>query len=420
MGEVFSVTEWAYERLIQELSCPAQTKIVLVVLDGLGGLPIPELDGKTELEAAKTPNLDALAKRSSLGLLEPVLPGITPGSSAGHLALFGYDPLRYQVGRGILEALGIGFPLRESDIAIRANFATVRHEGERVIVVDRRAGRPPTEETERLCAKLKGAVTEIDGVQVLIEPVKEHRFVVVLRGEGLGEGVSDTDPKGVGMEPLLPRPDPETQENRKTATVAARLIERFAEVLRDERKANFVLLRGFSKRPRFPSFMRLYKLKACAIAVYPMYRGIAELVGMTVLDFQGERISDGIAALKRAWNDYDFFFLHIKPTDSRGEDGDFKGKIAVIEEFDRHLPEILALHPDVLAITGDHCTPATYRSHSWHPVPLLIHSRWAIPDPEVDGFGERPCARGTLGHFPAKSLMAVLLAHAGRLQRYQA
>ncbi len=412
--------EWTYEELMQELTRPATTKILLVVLDGLGGLPVPELGGKTELEAANTPNLDELAKRSMLGLLDPVFPGIAPGSSAGHFALFGYDPLRYYVGRGVLEAVGIGFPLQEGDVAIRANFATVRYEGEQPVVVDRRAGRPPTEETKRLCAKLSAAIDTIDGVKVLIAPVKEHRFVVVLRGEGLGEGVRDTDPQLTERPPLPPQPDPDTPENRRTAEVAAKLIERIAEVLRDEPKANFALLRGFAKRPQWPSFRDLYKLNACCIAVYPMYRGLAQLVGMTVLEFEGDTIADEVAALKRVWNDYDFFFVHIKPTDSRGEDGDWKAKVAVIEEFDRFVPELLALQPDVLAITGDHSTPAMYRAHSWHPVPVLLHSRWVIPDPSAEGFGERSCAKGTLGRIPAKFLMSLLLAHADRLERYQA
>ncbi|MCS7264024.1 MAG: 2,3-bisphosphoglycerate-independent phosphoglycerate mutase [Armatimonadetes bacterium] len=412
--------EWTYEGLMQELTKTAETKILLVVLDGLGGLPISEIGGKTELEASKKPNLDELAKSSMLGLLEPVLPGISPGSSAGHFALFGYDPLRYYVGRGVLEALGIGFPLQEGDVAIRANFATAQYEGNQPIIVDRRAGRPKTEETERLCAELKNAISEIDGVQILIEPVKEHRFVIVLRGEGLGEGVRDTDPQVTGRPPLTPQPEPDNPENRRTAEIAVKLIERTAEVLRSEPKANYVLLRGFAKRPNWVSFSELYKLNACCIAVYPMYRGLAQLVGMKVLDFEGDTIADEIAALKSVWNDYDFFFLHIKPTDSRGEDGNWQGKIAVIEEFDKNLPDILALKPDVLAITGDHSTPATYRAHSWHPVPVLLHSRWVIPDPEVKGFGERTCAKGTLGRIPSKFLMSLLLAHAERLERYQA
>lgn len=405
---------------MQELTKPAGTKIVLVVLDGLGGLPVPELGGKTELEAANTPHLDALAKRAMLGLSEPVFPGIAPGSSAGHFALFGYDPLRYYVGRGVLEALGIGFPLQKGDVAIRANFATVRYDGDRPIVVDRRAGRPPTEETQRLCAKLRAAISDIDGVQVLIEPVKEHRFVVVLRGDELGDGVRDTDPQVTGQPPLPPQPDPDTPQNRRTAAVAAKLVDRIAAVLRDEPRANFALLRGFAQRPSWISFRDLYKLNACCIAVYPMYRGLAQLVGMTVLDLPGDSIADELQVLRQAWRDFDFFFVHIKATDARGEDGDFRGKIAAIEEFDRHLPDLLALQPDVLAITGDHSTPALYRAHSWHPVPLLVSSRWVIPDPTVDGFGERACAKGTLGKIPARFLMSLLLAHAGRLERYQA
>lgn len=257
-------------------------------------------------------------------------------------------------------------------------------------------------------------------MKVLIEPVKEHRFVVVFRGEGLGDGVRDTDPQLTEKPPLPPQPDPDTPENRRTAEIAAKLINRIAEVLSDEPKANYALLRGFAKRPTWISFGELYKLNACCIAVYPMYRGLAQLVGMKVLDFEGDKIADEIATLKAVWNDYDFFFVHIKPTDSRGEDGNWQGKVAVIEEFDKNLPDILSLNPDVLAITGDHSTPSVYRAHSWHPVPVLLHSRWGIPDPTVEGFGERACAKGTLGRIPAKFLMSLLLAHAERLEKYQA
>lgn len=406
------------EDLLRELARPAATKMLLVVLDGVGGLPVPELGGKTELEAAATPNLDALARRSSLGLAHPVLPGIAPGSSAGHLALFGYDPLRYIIGRGVLEALGIGFDLRPQDVAIRANFATVQHTGDGMIITDRRAGRPATEYTAEICRRLQEAVREIDGVRVFIQPVREHRFVVVLRGEGLDERVSDTDPQREGMPPL--DPEPATEDARRTAQIAQKLIQKMAVLLRDEPAANFALLRGFSRRPRLAPFQERFRAQAAAVAVYPMYRGLASLVGMELLPVAGNTIADEIETLKKHWAQYDYFFLHVKATDARGEDGDWSGKIRVIEEFDAHLPAILDLNPDALVITGDHATPAAYRAHSWHPVPFLLHSRWVLPDRDAAGFSEYSCARGVLGQFPLLYTMNLLLAHAGRLGKFSA
>ncbi|MCS7224329.1 MAG: 2,3-bisphosphoglycerate-independent phosphoglycerate mutase [Armatimonadetes bacterium] len=412
--------EWAYEDLIENLSQESDSKIVLVVLDGLGGLPVLELGGKTELEAANTPHLDDLARRSSLGLVEPVLPGIAPGSSAGHFGLFGYDPLKYFVGRGVLEALGIGFELAEGDIAVRANFATADFSSGRPVITDRRAGRPPQSETERLCDKLSRSIQQIGDVSIIIRPVKEHRFLVVLRGDGLGDGVRDTDPEGVGRPPLDPQPDPDTPQNRKTASVAKELIALASQVLADEEKANYVLLRGFSLRPSWTPFHKRYRLKGCAIATYPMYRGLARLVGMTVLDLEGSTLVDQICCLKEWWGQFDFYFLHIKATDARGEDGNFTAKMKAIEEFDGVVPELLSLNPTVLAITGDHSTPATYRAHSWHPVPLLLFSPWVMPVPSVEGFGERDCLKGSIGIIPSRHLMSLLLAHSGRLKRYQA
>ncbi|MCG0278767.1 MAG: 2,3-bisphosphoglycerate-independent phosphoglycerate mutase [Thermanaeromonas sp.] len=405
------------ESFLEELSQPSQTKMVLVVLDGLGGLPVPELGNKTELEAASTPNLDELAARSSLGLAHPVMPGITPGSSAGHLALFGYDPTKYVIGRGILEALGIGFDIKPQDIAIRGNFCTVEKRGSELVVTDRRAGRPSTDHTVRICQRLQEIIRDIEGVEVFIRPVKEHRFVVVLRGEGLDPRVKDTDPQKEGVAPLTP--EPLAPEASRTASVTRKLLERIGEILADEPQTNYALLRGFSSQPGLTPFPERFKLKAGAIAVYPMYRGLASLVGMDVLALKGETLADEISTLKEQWGSYDFFFLHIKATDSRGEDGDFNGKIKVIEDFDKHLPSILELKPDVLVITGDHSTPSIYAAHSWHPVPFLLHSCWVRAEREA-GFNEYACARGMLGQFPLLYTMNLMLAHAGRLEKFSA
>lgn len=404
--------------LLAELARPATTKMLLVVLDGLGGLPVPALGGRTELEAAATPNLDALAPKSSLGLAHPVLPGIAPGSSAGHLALFGYDPLHHVIGRGVLEALGIGFDLEPQDVAVRANFATVRYGEEGPVVTDRRAGRPATAHGERICARLQEAIQEIDGVRVFIRPVKEHRFVVVLRGEKLDPAVGDTDPQREGLPPLDPAPL--TEDARRTATLAKKLVARFAELLADEPRTNFALLRGFSRRPRLTPFPERFRVRAGAVAVYPMYRGLASLVGMDLLPVEGETLGAEIDTIRAHWGAYDYFFLHVKATDSRGEDGDWAGKIKVIEEFDAHLPAILALGPDALVITGDHSTPAVFGGHSWHPVPFLLYSRWVLPERDAAGFHEYSCARGVLGQFPLLYTMNLLLANAGRLGKFSA
>lgn len=390
-------------------------KILLVVLDGVGGLPL-EPGGPTELEAAKTPNLDRLAEESALGLLTPVYPGLTPGSGPGHLALFGYDPFRYVVGRGALSALGLGADFREGDVALRGNFATLDPEGK---VVDRRAGRPSTEENQRVIAKLKEAIPRIEDVEVHFYTESEHRFLVILRGEGLSDGITDTDPQKTGLPPLEAKPLNEA--SAKTARIVNLLSQRIREALKDEPRINGALFRGASQKPRFPSFQEVYGLRAAAVASYPMYKGLAALVGMEVLPVEGEGDAhEGkLKALRENWERFDFFYLHFKKTDAKGEDGDFWGKVREIERFDALLPEILALGPDVLALTGDHSTPALLKAHSWHPVPLLLKGPFLRRD-EAKRFTEAEALKGSLGHLRGVELMPLLLAHAGRLLKYGA
>ncbi len=405
--------------MLKDLLVKNNTKILMVVLDGLGGLPVK--DTKTELELANTPNLDRLAKRSALGMHIPVDYGITPGSGPGHLGIFGYNPLEYQIGRGILEALGLGLEVRDTDIAIRGNYATVERVDGRLIVKDRRAGRIPTEENRRITKKLSEAIREVDGVRVFFAPGMEHRVALLLRfPEALPEGsdrIRDTDPQKEGLEPIEPKGLNEASE--KVAHVLRKLLEKIEEALADEPKANYMLLRGFSQKPKMESFEERFGLKACAIAVYPMYRGLASLVGMELIDFEGQSIQDQIMALKDVWQDYDFFFLHIKKTDSYGEDGNYEGKIRVIEEFDKHLPELLELKPDVFVITGDHSTPSVLRGHSWHPVPVLLHSPYVLGGTS-ERFTERECLKGELGIFPAEKLINLMLAHSLRLAKFGA
>ncbi len=404
--------------LVSKLVQKNSSKIVLCVLDGLGGLPV---DGKTELEAARTPNLDRISSDASLGLHVPVERGITPGSGAAHLALFGYDPVRNEIGRGVLEALGLGVELGPSDVAVRGNFATVRYEGDVPVVTDRRAGRLKTEENRRVISKISSAVEEIAGVKVSFYPGLEHRFVAVLsfpdRFSESDALVCDTDPQAEGATPI--RPWGKNKGSQKTAEIAGELIDRACEAIRDEPVANYMLLRGFSVRPDLPTFDRAYGLRAGCVAAYPMYRGVSRLLGMDVLEVSGDSIGDEIQALSLNFKNYDFFYMHIKKTDSYGEDGNFGAKAGVIEEFDSLLPEITKLGVDVLAVTGDHSTPSTMKAHSWHPVPLMISSEYCRGGC-VAGFSESSCLSGDLGTIKATEIMPLLLAHAGRLRKFGA
>ena len=397
---------------MRELSVETESKIVLLVVDGLGGLPM-EPGGQTELEAANTPNLDALAARSDLGLSRPVAAGVSPGSGPGHLGLFGYDPLHFQVGRGVLSALGVGFDLQKSDLAARINFATLDDSG---TISDRRAGRIPSEKGEEL-VRLLNENMQLDGAEVSIVHEKEYRAVAIFRGEGLSGELYDTDPQRVGLEPLSVRPIDGSSEAQRSADVANSFVEKANEILADQHPANTVLLRGFGMHPALPSFEEAYKLDAAAIASYPMYKGLARLAGMQLLK-EGAGIAGEFETLKQSWDAHDFFFVHIKPTDAAGEDGDFDRKASVIEEVDAQIPGLLELGPDALAITGDHATPAKMKSHSWHGVPVLVNSPYTLPT--ADRFGERPCAGGTLGVIPAEEIMGYLMGHALKLNRFGA
>lgn len=396
--------------LTRRLQKPADSKIVLYVADGLGGLPL-QPGGKTELETANTPHLDALAQRGVLGMSIPVLPGIAPGSGPGHLGLFGYDPLKYDIGRGVLEALGIDFSLTDRDVAVRGNFVTVDSDGN---ISDRRAGRVSSEIAAKLCEKLDSIT--ISGVEVFVRHVKEYRFVIVIRGEGLGGNVNDTDPQRTGVPPLKPQGnDPASQ---KTAAILAEFTRQAGELLKHDQPANLLTMRGIARMPPIPKFQDVYGTRAAAIAVYPMYRGLARLVDMDILD-AGHSLEDQMKCLRDNWDKYDFFFIHFKYTDSTGEDGNFDAKVRRTEEYDSGIPHIVALKPDVLICTGDHSTPAKMKSHSGHPVPTML----VADNCRFDGsrqFGESACRVGELGLFEAKYLMLQALAHAGRLEKYGA
>ena len=399
--------------LMRRLALNEGGKIVLLVMDGLGGLP-REQGGLTELETAHTPNLDRLAREGSTGLSIPVARGVAPGSGPAHLSLFGYDPLVYDIGRGVLESIGIGLEVGPGDVAVRGNFCTVDANG---LITDRRAGRIPTEEGARRVALLQGI--EIDGVQTQVKVGEGYRFALVLRGEGLSADIKDTDPQMTGVAPLpaVAR----TPQAERTAAIVNKWIEVARERLKGQEPANMLTLRGFAGDPNLPKYSDVYKLKAACVATYPMYKGVSQLVGMDVIETDiHDSVADEFNHVARIWNDYDFVFCHIKYTDSRGEDGDFDAKVKVIESVDEALPILLDLKPDVLIVTGDHSTPATYRAHSWHPVPTLLWAPGTHMTDRAQTYGERECMGGALGQFPAPDLMPLALGHARRLTKYGA
>ncbi len=396
--------------ILRSLVVQTDSKLLMVVIDGLGGLPVR---GRTELEAAKHPNLDRLTAKSVCGLIDPISYGITPGSGPSHLALFGYDPFRYEIGRGVMEALGIGLTLTKEDLTARGNFATIDQTG---VIVDRRAGRISTEKNQEICRFLQNEIREVDGVQISIYPGKEHRFVLLFRGQELREDLTDADPQKDGFK--AKKTEGLSPEAQRTAEVVNDYIRKATDALKPFHPANTILLRGFSKIPEIPTMADRFKLRAAAIATYPMYRGLARLVGMEILE-TGETYQREIETLKSHLHRYDFFYVHFKKTDSAGEDGNFKMKVKAIEEIDRFFPSIFKLNPDVLVVTGDHSTPTVLRSHSWHPNPIVLYSKYIRPD-GIRRFTERQCRRGELGRFPAVEILPLMLANGLKLKKFGA
>ena len=399
------------EEIMKSLAIKTESKIVLLVADGIGD--IPSKNNQTVLETASIPNLDRLASQSVCGLADPISCGITPGSGPAHLSLFGYDPIKYQIGRGVLEALGIGMELSSRDLACRGNFATLDKEG---IITDRRAGRMATELNEKLCKFMQDKINQIGDVKVIIRPGKEHRFVVVFRGDGLEDALSDADPQKVGEKIKFAEPlDPKAKKSVKTVN---EFIKQATDILKEHYPANTVLLRGFAKYPGLPTMKEIFKLTPAAIATYPMYKGLAKLVGMEILE-TGESIEEEFKTLKKNFEKYDFFYLHIKKTDSYGEDGNYEQKVKVIEEVDKYIPEVLNLKPDVLVVTGDHSTPALMKGHSWHPNPFMLFSKYIRVD-EAEQFNEKECVKGGLGRFLAVDALPLMMANALKLQKFGA
>lgn len=397
--------------LLSNLKVTSDSTILLFIIDGLGGLAGPQK--LTELEAAHTPNLDALAREGASGLVDSVGRGITPGSGPGHLGIFGYDPQEHLIGRGALEAAGIGFDLKKIDVPMRFNFCTLDANG---LITDRRAGRIPTETNRNFVEKMRAA--SVPGIEIFVETVKEHRGIAVFRKEGLTGNLHDTDPQKLGVPPLKPAVA-DNGESSEMAEIAEKWLTQVYEILRDEHPANGILTRGWCNYPAIPTYQELYGLNPACVALYPMYRGLAMFVGMKVYTEGIQDFSTKLDVLEKVWNDHDFIFFHYKHTDSAGEDGDFDRKVASIEEVDRALPRILNLNPDVLAITGDHSTPAVYGAHSWHPVPLVMSGKHVRRD-AVETFGETAAIQGGLGRFEGKYLMNELLAAAEKITKFGA
>jgi len=397
------------EKITSELSVKTPSKIILLVMDGLGGLPI---NGQTALQAAKTPNLDALAAQSVCGLTDPVFMGITPGSGPAHLSLFGYDPTRYTLGRGILEAMGVGVDVGTDDLVARGNFATLQ-DG---LITDRRAGRIPSGENAEICEKINQELESIEETEVTLFPGKEHRFVVRFRGKGLSASLSDADPQKNNKPPVPTKA--QNADGNRAAKIVNAFIDKTTNLLKDSPRANGVLLRGFSKFPSLPTMNNLFQLNPVAVAHYPMYRGLAKLVGMELADV-GPTIEDVFKTTEKIYTDYNFFYLHVKKPDAAGEDGNYEEKIKAISETDTFVPRLLAMKPDVLVVTSDHSTPCLLKAHSWHPNPFLLHAHTAQSD-QVSVFSERTCASGYLGRFPALYAMPLILAHAEKLKKYGA
>lgn len=404
------------DALYSNLTLKTKAKLALVVLDGLGDLATREQNFLTPLEAAATPNLDTLAKNSAQGRMIPAAPGITPGSGPGHLGLFGYDPLEFEVGRGVIEALGLGLELQPGDVCARANFATLDAKG---IVADRRAGRIPTETCEKLCAMLSAKVKNIGTTRVIIKPGKEHRFVVVFRGKGLEGPLTDADPNREGFPiPTVEPRDPKNLKQKKTAKLVANFYKVALPIIAKEHPANGFLMRGIAHQPDIPLFEERYSLKPAALAVYPMYKGLAQLVGMTKIEGP-QTIQAQFERYLAEYDHFDFFFIHYKYTDKYGEDGNFMGKMKAIEEFDAALPVLLRKTPDVLAITGDHSTPCAVRGHSWHPQPVLLHSALSGSD-KLERFTETGANLGSLGIFESKYLIRLMQANARMFDKFGA
>jgi 2,3-bisphosphoglycerate-independent phosphoglycerate mutase len=409
-------------------------KILILLCDGVADRPVEELDGKTPLEVARTPNFDRLARRGENGILDPVAPGVRPGSDTAHLALLGYDPYEYYTGRGPFEALGVGMDVRPGDVAFRCNFATVEERDGELFVTDRRAGRI-TEGTAELVAPLNGI--ELDGVTCFIKESTAHRAALVLRGEGLGAAVSDADPHEEGA--AVGRAAGPTPEDEKTAAIVNEFVALSYKTLkghavnREREKlglppANIILPRGAGLAPHIPHVTALYDLTAAAVVEVGLIRGIARYCGLDVVPLP-ESVNGGLdtdlaafmAAVAEAVGKYDLVLANVKGPDVAGHDGDAAAKVAVIERIDAAAGPLLDGLPAGchVAVLGDHATPVAVRDHSGDPVPVLFWGP-AVRTDAVETYGERPAATGGAGRLRGRDLLPIMLNLAGRAEKFGA
>ncbi len=398
-------------------------KIVFIVFDGLADRPIKELGNKTPLEVANKPNLDELAKRGVNGLLDIISPGKRIGSDVAHLSILGYDPYKYYTGRGPLEASGIGLELDSNDVAFRANFATV---SEDFTVIDRRAGR-----IKEGTKELEKAINEIDiGVDFIFKASVAHRGALVLKGKGLSDKVSDTDPHEVGVKVMEAKPLENTKEAKRTAEIINEFTKKVHEVLNNHRvnverakrglpKANIVLLRGAGRTPKLEPFEKRYGIKGACIAKTAIIKGIARLLGMEVIDSKEDFLERG-KQIFEALNRNDFVLLNIKEPDEAGHDGNYEKKIKIIEEADKMIGMFLDyVEENYLVVLSDHTTPVSFRDHTGDEVPVLIAGPEVRSD-DVTTFSERSVYKGYLNRIRALDLMTYMLNLTNRLEKYGA
>jgi len=409
------------------------SKVLIVLLDGLGDRPSRSLNGMTPLQMAHKPGLDELAAEGITGIMDPVAPGIPVGSDTGHLSILGYDPYRYYTGRGPLEALGAGMDLRPGDVAFRVNFATV---GDDWTVIDRRAGRISTEEARALGEAIREMAAGFDSeFRFEFLSTVEHRGVLVMRGDGLSDEVTDVDPHREGVKAEMPRPRSQTPEAERTARELERFLRRAREVLESHplnvervkkglRPANAILPRGAGKMPKLPSLRERFGVSSVVIAGGALYRGVCRAAGMDVRivpTATGTLNTDLNAKFNAAFESlrtYDLVFLHIKGTDTASHDRNPAVKASFIEKVDRELrARIDQLQDVVVCVTGDHTTSSIDGRHHGDPVPILIWGEGVRRD-KVVRFDEVSCADGALGRIRGLDVMNVLMDLVGRVEMF--
>ncbi|QKQ99801.1 2,3-bisphosphoglycerate-independent phosphoglycerate mutase [Metallosphaera tengchongensis] len=410
-------------------------KILLIVGDGLGDRQVTQLKGKTPLEAADKPNIKSILNSSIMGLMDPIGPGIVPGSDTSHLAIFGLDPYKYYKGRGSFEALGAGATLNEGDVAFRGNFATVDSE---MRIIDRRAGRK-IDEAADLVRELNDKINEIEGVKVRFYKGTEHRVSVVLSGDAMSDKVSDTDPHEVGSRVLQSRPIDSSPGSEKTAKIVNALTQRIYQVLSEspinnKRKAeglppaNIILLRGASIHSELPKLKDYTGLKGAAVSATALIKGVSKSLGMEVITPPGatggidtDYMAKADAAIKLLESDYDLVFLHVKATDAASHDGLVSEKVRAIEMIDRVIGKIFDIYGTdlVLLFTGDHATPVELKEHSGDPVPILLYAPVNIIPDELGGFDERQARHGSL-KIIGLNIINLLLNYSNRASKYGA